>query len=373
MKITFENFGAIKKANLEIKPFTIISGENETGKSFILKLLYAIAKTFPSRYTDIENNKSFGTTKIHIKMDLETKQAKTLTAKELLEFNFKNVFQINNLKELININAKESIINIEGKLYFHGENRKKSKFIKENVKGKIRIYKKKLATDNILLTIPTQDISFIPTPLILDLEKGIALYKEVYKNNLGISDIYWDTIAKIRNIGKATQIELKSVYKHIKEILNGSFDYKTGEGFILKKGRKIFKTDLSASGIKTLGIIQMLIERNLLKPYSTLIIEEPEVHLHPSLRFKLVDILKELSNNNVFVIISTHSPEILRYVEYLINTEKLKEENTSFLHLELGKDGSMGESKSGVEVLNKAIMSLTQGMFDLMIKEGLEA
>jgi len=42
MKISFRKFGSIKRAELEIKPFTVIAGENEAGKSFILRALYGI-------------------------------------------------------------------------------------------------------------------------------------------------------------------------------------------------------------------------------------------------------------------------------------------------------------------------------------------
>ena len=42
MRIFFHNFGSIKRAELEIRPFTVIAGKNETGKSFILRALYGI-------------------------------------------------------------------------------------------------------------------------------------------------------------------------------------------------------------------------------------------------------------------------------------------------------------------------------------------
>jgi len=118
----------------------------------------------------------------------------------------------------------------------------------------------------------------------------------------------------------------------------------------------------------------MLIERNLITKHSVLILEEPEVHLHPSLRFKLVDLLKDLANAGVYVVISTHSPEIVRYVEYLINTKKMDINNCSFLHLKLNEKTltSYGKSKSDYKELNEILKSLTEDYFEIVIREELE-
>ena len=46
MRISFRNFGSIKSAELWIKPFTVIAGKNETGRSFVLRTLYLTIKRF---------------------------------------------------------------------------------------------------------------------------------------------------------------------------------------------------------------------------------------------------------------------------------------------------------------------------------------
>ena len=44
MKVFFSSFGSIKRAELEIKPLTVIASKNETEKSFILRALYLAIK-----------------------------------------------------------------------------------------------------------------------------------------------------------------------------------------------------------------------------------------------------------------------------------------------------------------------------------------
>ncbi len=45
-KITLENIGPITKANLELGQITVIVGENNVGKSFVLKSVYSVFKAF---------------------------------------------------------------------------------------------------------------------------------------------------------------------------------------------------------------------------------------------------------------------------------------------------------------------------------------
>lgn len=52
---------------------------------------------------------------------------------------------------------------------------------------------------------------------------------------------------------------------------------------------------------------------SLSKESFTILIDEPEIHLHPSLQFKLVKYLKKLSQNHQ-VIVSTHSPFIFKNI-----------------------------------------------------------
>ena len=46
MKLTINNIGKLKNAEVEINGITVITGENDTGKSTISKSLYAVFNTF---------------------------------------------------------------------------------------------------------------------------------------------------------------------------------------------------------------------------------------------------------------------------------------------------------------------------------------
>ncbi|MEO2068636.1 MAG: AAA family ATPase [Desulfurobacteriaceae bacterium] len=353
MKISFYNFGSIKSAELWIKPFTVIAGKNETGKSFVLRTLYGIFSSY---------HKSGDKGLVSGKFTVGGISARNLEQK--LRWIFQQR-QIGNLvNKLVEVKEKE-----EKKATIEIVSERGRSLISMSASQKRKV---DFSDEEIILDLVIHHANFIATPLVLDLEKGMSYYKTMFPNNYGIPDIYWDIIKDIKNVGIADTVELEEIYEKIKEIIGGRFEYDPKEGFIFRKGKFKFNVNLVASGIKIFGLVQLLIERNFLGKNTVFIIEEPEVHLHPSLRFKLIDIFRLLSKNGVFVIFSTHSPEIIRYIEYLLRKGELSEENTEILHLIKEPDGSIGKREPQLETIEEILESLTEDYFYLVMKEKLE-
>lgn len=71
-----------------------------------------------------------------------------------------------------------------------------------------------------------------------------------------------------------------------------------------------------ASGIKNIAVIKRLIGNSVLHQNSLLIIDEPEVNLHPDWQMKLAEILVMLRKElHIQVLINTHSPYFMRAIE----------------------------------------------------------
>ena len=351
MKISFYNFGSIKSAELWIKPFTVIAGKKETGKSFILRALYGI---FSSHHKSGDRDLVSGKFTVG---GISTRN---------LEQKLRWIFQQRQIGNLVNryLEVKE-----EKKATIEVVTEKNKSLLSITASQKRKI---DFSDEEIILDLVIQRANFIATPLVLDLEKGISYYRTNLPANYGIPDIYWDIVKDIKNVDIADVVDLEEIYDEIRKTIGGRFEYDPKEGFIFRKGKFKFNMNLVASGIKIFGLIQLLIERNFLSRDTVLIIEEPEVHLHPSLRFKLVDIFKLLSESGVYVIFSTHSPEIIRYIEYLLQKKKLSEENIEILHLIETPAGSTGKREPQLEVIEEILESLTEDYFYLVMKETLE-
>jgi len=340
MELIFRNFGPIREANFKLKPLTVIVGKNETGKSFILKALYAIFGAWSENGNLTQGNVSR---------------------------KFRWVFQTY-LNKLIYTGEKESLILIQF------DNIEKEPFEEEKIVVRIQRnfkWKIQLSPSSVQSFKPKfKKVNFISIPTILDIERAIAFYRNRLPNNYGVPDIYSDFILNIKDIGVADEIELRNFYKEIEKTIGGQFKYDSKQGIVFKKGRSVYKINLVADGIKLLGILQLLIERNLLAKNSLLILEEPEVHLHPSLKFKLINFLRMLSEEDVYVVFSTHSPEIVRYLEYLFKVKKLKEENISLVHLVLeGGYSKKSNTNSLEDLFDEILQNLTEDYFKLILKE----
>lgn len=88
-----------------------------------------------------------------------------------------------------------------------------------------------------------------------------------------------------------------------------------------------YPISLTALGVANLGIIALLLEKGVIKKNSCIFIDEPEVNLHPSWQIVLMEVLCELAMKGVYVVISTHSLEITKYLEI----ESKKEEFANIL------------------------------------------
>ncbi len=94
----------------------------------------------------------------------------------------------------------------------------------------------------------------------------------------------------------------------IEKYADKSLLFKVKEGFL---DNKFIPASLLSDG--TINIISLIIALYLEKK-ELVVFEEPERNLHPSLISKLVEMFKDASNNKQ-LIITTHNPEIIKFVD----------------------------------------------------------
>lgn len=72
----------------------------------------------------------------------------------------------------------------------------------------------------------------------------------------------------------------------------------------------------TAAGVKQLGIIQVLLDNRKLKKDCFLIIDEPELNLHPDWQVKFAEVLiMMIKKLNITVFINSHSPHFVEALE----------------------------------------------------------
>jgi predicted ATPase len=155
------------------------------------------------------------------------------------------------------------------------------------------------------------DVFYIDSISLLDVFDETRFIQQEYKDHIGYLK---DSL--IDNSKKGMKIYDEKIYRNIieleddiNEIVNGQFVYENGE-FHFTSSKNITSTmHNTASGVKQIGIIQLLLANRELKDNCVLIIDEPEVNLHPEWQMKLAEILVLLSVKlNVSLYLNTHSP-----------------------------------------------------------------
>ncbi len=134
--------------------------------------------------------------------------------------------------------------------------------------------------------------TFIDSPTTLDtfsfIKNSILL---IHQHRLNIHIPYYnsDLILKLSqdkryNYNSKNSYDNMSLYEKIKDFINGEITYdKSKDDIFFKKSslKDNFNMENTSNGIKMFGFLQILIINGTIKRNSILILDEPEVHLHP--------------------------------------------------------------------------------------------
>ncbi len=109
-------------------------------------------------------------------------------------------------------------------------------------------------------------------------------------------------------------------------MINGSFVFDKDSNRLqyVSDGRNYSPIN-TASGTKTFGVLQLLLQSEMIGPNKILIWDEPENHMHPEWQIHFADVFLQMAQAGIPILISTHSPyfiQAIRYYAAKYNTEK---------------------------------------------------
>jgi len=133
----------------------------------------------------------------------------------------------------------------------------------------------------------------------------------------GVPGYYYD----LTNALKATYYGdalFSDLVEKLKAMLGGKISISELDMLEFKENGRSFPLSLVAMGVVNLGILALLIERQVIDKDSLVFIDEPEAHLHPAWQVEMAKVLFELSRRGVGVVIATHSVDILKWLEVRI-------------------------------------------------------
>lgn len=151
---------------------------------------------------------------------------------------------------------------------------------------------------------------FIPAKEVLTAFNDIRATRENFYGK-GFDDTYLDLI-KALSLPTAPgrmATSLSQINHDLEMLFDGSIQQtrQHEQPFIFKRGRQEFSMSQTAEGIKKIGILSTLLRNKQLAKGTVLFLDEPETALHPQAIRQLVDMLVRLSMAGVQIFAATHS------------------------------------------------------------------
>lgn len=387
--ILFEinDFGAIKEAKLNIKKLNIIAGNNGSGKSTSSKLLYTFLLASSNRGDYLANNSLYNHFKSLIfkvghdtnllQNDVEMEELLTLLDTLDRDDNFFNESLKKNMEILHDIISDSKIVNKEklfedlknienlievnedqAKKYFNVTNvllnsefnfseLKDYQNAKVHIHGemndcdfsnKINFKKNKIGAEisqGYVACLHFEDVVYMESPSIFEVSNS----SQIFGNN--------KIPYHMKHLTELVELEKKSIdvfdeeyYHKIVEFQNNLNDLIEGKvyynpqkrDFMFKQDEQEYSLKNTASGIKQIGILQILLENRLLKENSFLFIDEPEVNLHPEWQIKFAEILILMVKDlNIHMYINSHSPQFIEALEVFSGKHGLLDDTVFYL------------------------------------------
>ena len=379
MIIKVQKFGAIKNAEIDLsKKLSVFCGPNGTGKTYLAYLIYALTSQYKrnignSLSTDkikelFENNETNIT--IDSKVLLEYKSGIFRSVKD----NLWNIFALSENKsekyfkdtEIICLTTDNDFLDIINKIEidepvklfgFEFNILKKSNSLDINIKLSEKIIKNsdfKNFVDLLLLSSIYSILSFYPitSSTIFPVERNsiytfsdelsinnnerFELIKELSagKKDINPIELFFKRTTRypqpirdglrvaedLENIQKNNSLFFDFAEEIENELLKGKVGI-TSEGNVEFASEKAPRIKLSfhqsSSIVKTLSSLVIYL-KHLASYNDLLIIDEPELNLHPDNQVKLTRIFARLINKGLRLVISTHSDYIIREINNLI-------------------------------------------------------
>lgn len=281
-KVIFDHFTAFKEAEISFSPgINVLIGENGTGKTHILKAIYAASDISVTK-------KSF--------------------AEKLTKVFLPSGEHINRL-------VKRGVGRVTG----HVEVFRKTEFDDLRLKLSINSWEdsytkaKLFGNKKLWFDYPVHSV-FIPVKEMLANAPG---FKSLYETrNIHFEEVYADIITKallppLRGPADASR---KKITKILQKAIDGKVTISKEEFFLRNKQGNLEFT-LLAEGLRKLGLLWTLVQNGTLLSGSVLCWDEPEANLNPKLIKTLIEVLIELQRMGVQIFIATHNDLILKWIE----------------------------------------------------------
>jgi AAA15 family ATPase/GTPase len=388
MHLELNNIGKLSDASIDINGIAVIAGENNTGKSTVGKVLFSVFNSYydSERQINKERMESIMDA-IQIIMDIRTRTKIFFPSKRLLNDFAKKLLndaaRYANSEKLI----KEEVYKLlsDNDIEFDENNDDKKNMINYSIiqiqkalnvsKNDLfcHILEKRLNSEFdgqisniftnsegiIVLTIKSEDITininnnevttvrndislktetvYLDDPFIIDDINYMGYYRPDYdlyehRNHLKYKLRHKQNNSNIKEI--LVNDKLDSIIGKIETVCTGNMITTSSReyGYIEPGSNGILHIKNISAGLKSFVILKTLLQNGVISYNGTMILDEPEVHLHPEWQLLLAEIIVLLQKEfSLHILLTTHSPYFLEAIEVYSKKYCIEDKCTYYL------------------------------------------
>lgn len=368
MKLYLKNIGKIVDATIEVKGITVIGGENNTGKSTVGKALFSVFNSFyeiqqqirEERLLSIENvlrliyrNFFFYNSEqikdaddfakeILAKVDEYKQEPESLTEDILSMFNVdsesRKIFLesvnvddlVDRIVSILNISDEDiynSVVNKKLNAEFNGQllniYSEDEGLISLSVRNQtlcIKVLEDSVCVQGLDYSLHTQAI-YIDDPFVLDdVDFRRIRRRTIYADHR--AQLINKLLSRSSNTSVVDEIVVENRFEKIYGMLSSVCDgnivqQKNGRlAYQMRNSDRALNVKNLSTGLKTFVILKTLLMNGTIESNGTIILDEPEIHLHPEWQLLFAEIIVLLNKEfGMNVLLNTHSPYFLRAIQ----------------------------------------------------------
>lgn len=372
MKLSLKNIGKIGAASIEINGITVIAGENNTGKSTVGKALYSlfcafykisdkireertesIFRYFTSGVWSVPTKVTVGRVRKLVE-DICADRDRYIDNPNELKRTLEKLFESQDIRDIffhnLDKSSMEAVFNkVLSYLKLDDDSIKAyvfKKILLSEFRMQIGHFNSKVPNSSLALEIHgnkdfeieicndeyvniknsieiNSNLAYIEDPFVINELADEALYLSEYaeSHRLKLKEllIYKRDRSLVGSVMEEMAVSEK--LNHILDILNGICEGKlaaTEDSYAYTSAELEKPLALSnvSTGLKTFLIIKTLLSNGSVEEGGTIILDEPEIHLHPEWQLLLAEIIVLVQKEfGVHVLLNTHSPYFLNAIE----------------------------------------------------------
>ncbi|MDR1020415.1 MAG: ATP-binding protein [Synergistaceae bacterium] len=374
MRFVLENIGPLLAAHLELGDITIICGENNTGKTYATYALYGFLKkarqvSTPFEISDAQFRELFQSGKLAIRyvpgrvvammremfslvsLEYATELPDTLACSvdslsgasvsaEFFDDDFvptgrrmnSAIHVSTDLSTVLNINVRRGVINIQLNNREHKEQLEGADMREWVSDAVTRIFVKQLFPDAFIASVERTGIEIFRDEISLardsfledminDMRSGRQMklpsnyplpIRDNLKSLLRFKQIRTDHLSPVA-------VEYPKILTDFADIIGGEYVIDSMAGVRFKPVGADLSLSMaeSSSAVRSLLLLGLYI-KHMANFGNLLVIDEPEMNLHPGNQRRIARLLARLANAGVKVLVTTHSDYILKEFDVLL-------------------------------------------------------